>query len=485
MLPSPAVTRPCFESADGGAQSRTGAPGVVLGFLLLLGSGLAATGCRREPVRLPPAAPVVVVVVDTLRADGLGLYGYPRATSTALDQLAQQGAVFDRAFTTSPWTLPSVGSLFTGRYPSGHGSGRAKIQSESGRSRRVFTSLDSSVPSLAAILSGAGYDTAAFVTNTFLRPGFGLAAGFDTYDHTRNRFLAKRRADVMVDQALTWIDAREVATPWLLVLHLLDPHQPYDPPAGEAGRFTSEYRGELTAPIGPDSGLVRRVKRGQVELDGADRAFVRGVYDEEVAFVAAQVARFLEALVRRSVLERGLVVLTADHGEEFFDHGALEHGHTLYQELLRIPFAIWGHGVRAGRYSEPVSLVDVLPTILDATGVAAPDGVDGASLWPLLTARGELGERQLIAENSLYGDQRRAIVEWPWKLIVNLEKPEIALYDLERDPEEGENLAEQRPEVAERLAAALRERAPRVIRQDPVELDADTRRELRALGYLR
>jgi arylsulfatase A-like enzyme len=374
----------------------------------------------------------------------------------------------------------------TGRFPSSHGSGRGKLALADGRTRRVFVALDPSVPRLAGIVSQQGYATAAFVTNTFLRPGFGVADGFDTYDQMRNRFLDQRRADVMVDRALAWIDEREQGEPWFLLVHLLDPHQPYDPPASEAGRFTSGYEGPLAAPIGPDSGLVRGVKRGTIELDAADRAFLRGVYDEEVAFVAGQVARFLDALAARSVLERGLVILTADHGEEFLDHGALEHGHTLYQELLHVPFVVWGAHVRAKRFEEPVSHVDVLPTVLDALGVAPPDGVDGRSLWPLLTARGKLdGERELLAENSLYGNQRRAIIEWPYKLVIDLEQPDTALYDLERDPGERVNLAGEQPDRAERMTAALASRAPREVDHPPVELDADTRRELRALGYLR
>ena len=128
----------------------------------------------------------------------------------------------------------------------------------------------------------------------------------------------------------------------------------------------------------------------------------------------------------------------------------------------------------------------MLPTVLDALGIAPPEGLDGASLWPLLTGRGELdGARELVAENSLYGDQRRAIVEWPYKLVIDVEQPDAALYDLERDPAERENLAAARPEVVERLTAALARRAPRQVDRAPVELDADTRRELRALGYLR
>jgi arylsulfatase A-like enzyme len=453
--------------------------------LLLLALTSSMVACQRQPVRLDAGAPIVLVVIDTLRADALGVYGAEQATSPALDAWAERGAIFDRAFSTAPWTLPSVGSLLTGRFPSGHGSGRGKLPVADDRTRRVFLALDASVPRLAGIVSQHGYATAAFVTNTFLRPGFGLAEGFDTYDHTRNRYLDERRADVMVGRALEWIDQRPQREPWFLLLHLLDPHQPYNPPPAEAGRFTSGYQGPLRAPIGP-AGLGRGARRGQADLDAADRAFLRGVYDEEVAFVAAQIARLLDGLAARQVLERGLVIVTADHGEEFFDHGGLEHGHTFYQELLHVPLLIWGPHVRAARHREPVSQVDVLPTILDALGVAPPADLDGVSLWPLLTGRGKLaGGRELVAENSLYGDQRRAIVEWPYKLVIDVERPDVALYDLERDPAERENLAVERPEVAERLTAALARRAPRELDAEAVVLDADTKRELRALGYLR
>ena len=231
---------------------------------------------------------------------------------------------------------------------------------------------------------------------------------------------------------------------------------------------------------------MRQVKRGLIELDAADRAFLRGVYDEEVAFVARELARFLDGLAQRGVTESGLTILTADHGEEFLDHDSLEHGHTLYQELLHVPLVVWGAGVRAARHDQPVSQVDVLPTVLDALGMARPEGIDGASLWPVLNGSGELdGPRELVAENSLYGDQRRAIVEWPWKLVIDLEQPDTALYDLERDPAERENLAAAQPEVVERLTTALARRVQREVDHAPVELDADTRRELRALGYLR
>lgn len=449
-----------------------------------LGIGLALGACGETP-RLPPDAPVVLVVVDTLRADGLGLYGYPRPTSPQLDVWAESAAVFERAFATSPWTLPSFGSLLTGRYPSGHGSGRGKRVLPSGRTKRTFLAVDESVPSLAPLLAERGYDTAAFVTNTFLRPTFGLTSGFATYDHARNRFIGERRADVMVDRAVAWLREREPGEPWLLLLHFLDPHLPYDPPPQVAGRLTSEYRGELELPVGAGSRLVRRVKRRQIELDEEDRAFIRGAYDEEVLWVDAQVGRFLTELEAGGVLERGLVVFTADHGEELFDHGAIEHGHTMYQELLHIPFLVWGHEVEAGRRSEPVSLVDIVPTVLDALGMEAPAGVDGTSLWPVLTGREGLADRRLLAQNTLYGPERQAVVEWPYKLIASpgSEAPP-QLFDLEADPGERRDLGSEKPSLRQRLRAALPESSP-IPDQPGVTLDAEERRELRALGYLR
>ena len=440
------------------------------------------SGCAREPNGLPEGGPIVIIVVDTLRADGLGLYGYPHATSRPLDEWAERGAVFTHAFSTAPWTLPSVGSLLTGRYPANHGSGRREIALPEGGTRNDYVGLDAASPRLAARLSEHGYATAAFVTNSFLWPGFGLDRGFDSYDFSRSKFRDQRAADVMVDQALAWIDAREPAAPWFLLLHLLDPHLPYDPSPQVAGRLTAGYHGTLATPIEP--GLVRKVNGGELELDLADQAFLRGVYDEEVAFVSAQLARFLEGLAARKVLERGLVLFTADHGEEFLDHGMLEHGHTLYQELLRIPFVVWGHGVRPGRRAEPVSLVDVMPTLLEALGLARREDLDGVSLWPALSGGSAPGPRRLFAENSLYGEPRRALVEWPFKLIASGDPARFELYDLERDPTERVNLATTRPEVSGPLTTVLAQRTRLGHERAAVELDQETQNDLRSIGYL-
>ena len=163
--------------------------------LVLLLGALAAGACAGEPERLPPGAPVVVVVVDTLRADGLGLYGNPRATSAELDRWAASGAVFERAFANSPWTLPSFVSLFTGRYPASHGSGRRMRAPDDAKGETEFIGFDAAMPRLSTSLAGAGYATAAFVTNSFLRPGFGFKQGFERYDFFRNKDRDERRAN--------------------------------------------------------------------------------------------------------------------------------------------------------------------------------------------------------------------------------------------------------------------------------------------------
>jgi arylsulfatase A-like enzyme len=433
------------------------------------------------PAPLAPGSPVVLVMVDTLRADHLGSYGYARPTSPEIDRWAERGVLFERAFATAPWTLPSAASLMTGREPLHHGAGRF-AQGRGQRRRRVNLALDESVPTLAALLHEHGYASAGFVTNTFLRPNFGLGRGFDTYDSTGHKGSSLRPAGPMVDAALAWIDAQDDA-PFLLFLHLMDPHLPYDPPAPARGRFAAQPAGRLSGPIrGLDA-----VKRAWPPLDTAERAYVAARYDEEIAYVDMQVGRFLDALEQRGVMQRALVVFVADHGEEFWEHGGFEHGHAFHQELLHVPLVFWAPRLRPGRIAAPVSLVDVLPTLLDALGLPAPAGLDGVSLWPALCGGRAPEGREILAQNSLRGPDRRVLVAWPWKLIAGSDDAPPRLFDLASDPGEQTDLAAREPErtreMLARLARLLPAGAGPALGHE-VELDAGARRELEALGYL-
>ncbi len=417
---------------------------------------------------------VLLIVVDTVRADHLGLYGHLRPTSPALDAQAARGVVFERAFASSPWTLPSFGSLYTGLNPSAHGAG---TRLDAGP-KPNFAPLPADLPLLAETLRAAGFATAAFVENPFLHPSFGVARGFESYRYLFRGFEAPPRAERMVEGALRWLSARD-SRPFLLVLHLMAPHAPYDPPREVRGRFTAGYTGPLHLPfVG-----IAPLTASQVSGSPAERGFIEGAYDEELLGVDRALAQLFDALARESFAERLLVVFTSDHGEELFDHGAFEHGHTLHGELLRVPLVVWAPGLRAARIAAPVSHVDVMPTILDALGIPSPPGLAGASLWPLLAGGAPPGERLLVSEKMLYGPERQAWLRWPWKAIVSQGEPP-QLYQLEQDPGETVDVAAQHGAEIDAMRALAAERpAARGPAPGAATIDAETRTQLESLGY--
>jgi len=455
------------------------------------------TGDGGPPVRGAPA--LVLVVVDALRADHLGSYGYDRyRTSPQIDRWAERGLLFERAWSTSSWTLPSFGSLLTGHLPSAHAAGvevadDAEAQFEVAAARN-FVVLPEGVATVPAILAARGYATGAFVANPFLDPRFGLGRGFAYYDHDDASNVEARPAAETVEAALDWIDGRD-ERPYFLMVHLMDPHLNYDAPPPFRGRFTGELDADRELPV---EGLWPTRNR-IAEMSAAERAFVAAAYDEEIAYVDAQVGRLLEGLEQRGVLAEGLVALTADHGEELFEHGGFEHGHSMYEGVLRVPLILWGAGVAPGREDVPVSLIDVAPTLLAAAGFDRGDAAEGDDDRPLLpgiallddsreAAGGALRDRAIIAERLLYGPETKAIVRWPYKAILAVESGHAMLFDLAADPEEQHDLAGEHPDT---LSALLTELAERLAAAEALgsaagaRIDEDLLRRLRALGYIR
>lgn len=416
---------------------------------------------------------VVLIVVDTLRADHLGTYGYARPTSPNLDRWSARGTVFETAQAPSPWTLTTFGSLYTGRLPSAHHAGTYALE----EGERKFWSLNVELPTLAERLGEQGVVTGAVINNSYLSPRFGIARGFRTYDTEAGESTRFRRADEVVERALAWLDNQGDARTFLTI-HLFDPHLSYDAPPPFRGRFT----GDATGPRRVDIEEIRRLAREGGEVA---EEFLPAAYDEEIAFVDAQLGRLFEAFTQRGLFDRALVLFTADHGEELFDHGGFEHGHTMYQELLRVPLIAWGAGVERRRIDTPVTLLDVYPTVLEALGVGVPEGLRGVSLVPVLTGRAAPPHRTLFAERTLYGEELRAAVDWPWKLIERPSDGKLWLYDLETDGSELRDLAARHPRITERLRRRLREVAREATPPaEGVELDSATREQLRALGYL-
>jgi arylsulfatase A-like enzyme len=300
--------------------------------------------------------------------------------------------------------------------------------------------------------------------------------GFESYDWAPAGNKRLRRADVVVDRTLGWLrtHGRE---PFFLVVHFFDPHMEYDPPPATRGRFSSAL---------PDNGLPRVTERIRATMrrgEAFDRDYVVALYDEEILFVDRELGRLFRALEGLDAL----VLLTSDHGEELFDHGEFEHGHSVYNELLRVPLIVRGPSIPPGRHRTPVSLLDVFPTVLATLGLTAPQELPGLSLWPVLRG-GSLPDRLLYAERTLWGPERQAIIRWPHKLTRRADTNRIQLFDLEADFAERQDMVAKHSEDAEQLRLLLAASLAAASSAHPgeeVELDGELLDELRALGYVR
>jgi arylsulfatase A-like enzyme len=387
---------------------------------------------------------VVIIAIDTLRADHLGCYGYQRTTSPNIDRLAASGALIENAISQAPWTLPSFGTVFTSLYPTQHGA------------TTVGTRLRTSFPTLASILTDKAFAAGAIVNAPVLRPEFGLNRGFDHYDMMPPGI--DRLADKVTKDALNWIDQR-AKDPFFLFVHYFDPHLSYSPPAPYDTLFDPDYRG----PVGRSFNLsyfssqdVRVIRNEIKSLSSADIDHMIALYDGEIAFTDSAVGAFLDGLEQRNLQERTLIILLSDHGEEFLDHGGLDHGHSLYGELTRVPLifrlpALIPAGIRINQY---VRLLDVAPTILDLLDIPSNCHLEGASYKPLLTGRGTAlhKESQLLPPGACYSEALRrtnttkSVIIPPWKLIYDAESGDKMLFRLDNDPGEKRNLRAEHPE---------------------------------------
>ena len=412
--------------------------------VVLIAASALSAGCASGENAAPDASTraehVLLITVDTLRADRVGAYGHARASTPALDSLARAGIRFDRAFATAPITQTSHASLLTGRYPAGHGARHNGIR------------INPSVATIADSFRAAGFATGAFVAAFPLDERFGLARGFDIYGDTmpsdaNGRALNERPGRLVVDEAIQWLTTAGSKRVFLWV-HLFEPHAPYGDPAD--GRLAG--------------------------LSASDR------YDRDVAEADRQIARLLAALGDRR--PRTLVVATADHGEAFGEHGEIGHSIFTYDTTLRVPLVMQGPGIAAATVSGgDVSLIDVAPTLAARAGLAAFDA-DGRDLSPVI-AGGAVPARALYAESFAplldFGwSPLRTIRQGDWKLI---EAPRAELYNLRDDGGEVRDRAAAEPARAAEMAAAIaRVGGPANI--DAAQSAAGVPDRLAALGYV-
>lgn len=412
-----------------------------------------------------PSKPHIVLIdLDTLRADRLGIYGYRRQTSPQLDRWAAERAiVFEDTLATSSWTLPSTVSLLTGLAPHQHG-----VDTHGER-------LPPQLKTIAQRLREAGYLTLAAVEGSFLGNSFGLDQGFDVHDARRSTTTNEHWTD-----ALRRVRSRQRGRSVFLLLHTYFVHAPYehDPLFAAA----EEYSGWLAGQdIGSDN-VILPYLRGELALDAADKAYVNALYDAAIARLDRFLGDFLHRLDTALDGETMMIIITSDHGEEFWEHGMMGHGHSLHNELLRVPFIIDLPGRGAAVSDAPVTLLDIVPTLLEVAGLPPLEGVPGHSLLHPLPA-----ERERVAET--YPSPHRAIQAGEWKLILNSGPVAPAkLYFLPDDPLEHDNVAIDNPLVVDTLRARLSEyyrRYPVTDREStPTELGAEEMKTLRALGYV-
>jgi arylsulfatase A-like enzyme len=432
---------------------------------------LASLACGGVPAARPN---VILYLVDTLRADHLGCYGSSRGTSPHLDAFAGESALFEAATAQSSWTRPAVTSIFTGLYPRTHG-----VQQ---RLQKVPLALEL----LPELLRRDGYQTAGFVSSAVVTAQFGFGQGFDLLDQREKERIEPTRptSEWVYEQAAGWLSRRDPRRPFFLFLHVLDPHMPYTPP--------EPFRRRLAAGVDPGAGSKERVvalRDGTMPSSPADRAELAALYDAEIAAQDAAFGRLIRRLRELNLYDRVLLIFVADHGEEFLDHGGWEHGATLYQEQLHVPFLLkHPEGLGAGRrIAALVRQVDVLPTILDTLGSEAPPGIEGRSLVPLLRGAG-VSALPAFASLDLDGRRIESVELGGRKLIQTLAHDRLPeqteLFDLAADPAERHDLADEDP-VATRRLLALLERPRRAPEIEQVPLDPELERQLRALGYLK
>ncbi len=486
---------------------RLGHPLCALAALLLafVLPGVVVHGTRPVPARQAPN--VLFILIDTWRADHTGFLGYERPVSPRLDALAAEGVVFERAMAQSSWTKPSVATLLTGLLPSRH---HAVSQAIAETPVRAFR-LNPRLTTFVELLHGKGWQTAMWSDNPNITPPVGFAQGAEHFrDYFHEPCHAERCGElpeILADVDGWFAAERDPDRPFCLYVHVMDAHYPFEPPEEFRGRFdTAPSDLQLTGPIVHD---YMTGKRSEANLTPERLESLVARYDEELLAIDDQLGRFLERL--RAEHPNTVIVLSGDHGEEFFEHGNLGHSHALWQELVHVPLVVWAPGLAPVRVTSQVRLMDVAPTILELVGLAGSlPGVQGESLTPVIAGR-ETSDRPAPME--VGGDQKPC---WQWRGISDgthkllrrendlptlhaiptifeadaNERPGWHLFELTNDPGERVNLADEQIELARSLFALLEQRgwyvAPEALlglKAAAMQMDDDLAGELEALGY--
>lgn len=418
---------------------------------------------------------MILLSIDTLRADRLGAYGYERPTSATIDALAQRGMRFERAIAESPWTLPSHMTMFTGLHPGEHGAVEA------------ISRLRDDIPTLAEQLRAAGYRTFAFAGGGNVRGAIGFARGFEEYREKREDFAST------LQMAREWIEGLREDAPYFLFVHTYATHCPFAPdPADEAIMRTWDAEDRLAPKLHCGPRLREWVRAREQPVTAGQMRFLSDMYDAAIRSADARLANFIGFLDARGAFEDTLLIITSDHGEALRDSDRLGHQSLLNIEVLHVPLILVGPGVPAGRVIvEPAGLIDIAPTILDAAGLSATK-LPGRSLLRPHAGVDAAAMSARFSENN-FGELLRSAIDGNQHVIWRMVDDEWHLYDLAVDPEEehplplGDGGRELRRQLSTHVEELIRRRA--IARrggaqEKQAEITQSDLERLRALGYL-
>jgi len=359
-----------------------------------------------------------LIIIDTLRADHLSCYGYERTTSPSIDSIARTGVICENVFAQSSWTLPATASIMTGLTVRGHG---AEMDVPLGN---VY-GLDPATPTMPVLFNSAGYRTAGFFNVDLLSEDFGFHRGFNTYSCREN---GNGMAGVTVEQAVEWLETTvlESTDSFFLTIHLFDVHDPYDPPSPWDMIYSE---------TGAEGGIEWTVTPEGAVADTSQYSQMIDMYDGEIAWVDDRLAFLFEQMREMGLAENTIIVITADHGDEFLEHDYIGHGRTLYQETVHVPLIMTGPGITEGEVIQrETGQYDILPTVLKLSGIETPKGVEGVSIL----GETDYSGRYIPASGINTGPDfyQASVVRNGRKVIWNAETDASEMYGLGADPTE-------------------------------------------------
>ena len=472
------------------------------------GSPVVRNNGQPPPGSGDPPQGVILIMADTLRRDHLDMYDYRRETAPVLGRMASEGTLFGDTISQASWTKVSTPSIHTSLYPTTH------------TVRQVPDRLPSSATTLAEAYRAAGYATLSFSSVGFTGQSSNMHQGFEELHESGSRTADNqtKSAREYVDRLLPWLEEHQ-DVPFFVFLHVFDPHSPFEPrppydtlwadPSKKAG-FEEELdrvREFIETPTLRNRGMPNRDELLEAEVDPDE--FISQYYDwydGSIRGMDMEIGRLLERLQALGLADSTLVAFIGDHGEEFLDHGRTWHGHSVYGELVNVPLLLWWPGVvPAGlAVDETVRSIDLMPTLLALSGLSAPEGIQGQSLLPLMggpAGGADVVEEWIVrpagSERDLGDGRSVSLVADGWKLVQNTdlpdeEHPEFELFDHEKDPLDLVNLADEHPDIVERLTKEIdrwqRQAESAQLQSDEelgATLSADELKRLRSLGYVR